>query len=152
MHDQPWWLRIKAMAASRAHRAMKKYGLLKLGTNLCPQVDEKFAELEAGKITLGQLREWLGQVHTDYVSALDQTQEKLIKLRIRLMNTERSADSKIAAFDEAAEELKTELLAKVVSEVKGVKEHYEAKLRNKDEEIRRLKSAGSDPGYAGIYG
>lgn len=77
------------IAHSRAHRAMQKYGRLGLGTNLCPQVDEKFAEFEAGKITLNQLRQWLGQVHTDYVSALDQTQEKMVKLRIRLMDAER---------------------------------------------------------------
>jgi hypothetical protein len=69
---------------------MKKFGMLKLGTNLCPQVDEKFDECKAGKITASQLRKWLGQVHTDYVSALDQTQEALIKLRIRLREVERS--------------------------------------------------------------
>ena len=80
---QPIWLRIKMIAVSRAHRAMKKHGKLKLGTNLCPQVDEKFEEFKRGEITLAQLRQWLGQVHTDYVSALEQTQEKLIKTRIR---------------------------------------------------------------------
>lgn len=88
---QPIWFRIKMIASSRAHRAMKKYGRLKLGTNLCPQVDEKFAEFKEGKITLDQLRAWLGQVHTDYVSALDQTQEKMVKLRIRLREVERNA-------------------------------------------------------------
>ena len=89
MHGYPIWQRIKAMAGSRAHRFMRRFGYLKLNSHVCPQVDEKFAEFKAGKITLNTLREWLGQVHTDYVSALDQTQERYIKLRLRLRAEER---------------------------------------------------------------
>jgi len=97
-HDQPIWARIKMIAASRAHRAMKKYGRLKLGTNLCPQVDEKVEAFKQGEITLAELRRWLGQVHTDYVSTLDQTQEKLIKLRIRHREQDRDYGALRKAF------------------------------------------------------
>jgi hypothetical protein len=79
------------IAGSRAHRAMKKFGLLKLNTHVCQKVDEKFDQLKHGEITLEELRHWLGQVHTDYVSALEQTQEKLIKNRIRMVYQERLA-------------------------------------------------------------
>lgn len=88
-HDQPVWFRIRMIAASRAHRAMKKYGKLRLGTNLCPQVDEKFDAFEKGEITVSELRAWLGQVHTDYVNAMEHMETKHVKTRIRLRETER---------------------------------------------------------------
>lgn len=109
---QPIWFRIKMISASRAHRAMRKFGLLKLNSHVCPQVDAKFDDVRAGKLSLAELREWLGQVHTDYVSALDQTQEQLIKMRIRLRHVERERDlaNKVivaAKLDDKIEELLT---------------------------------------------
>lgn len=92
-HDSPPWLRIKMIAQSRAHRAMKKYGVLKLGTSFCPLVDQKLDDLQAGKITIGELRSWLGQVHTDCVNALDHVEEKLVKTRIKLMLAERKTNA-----------------------------------------------------------
>lgn len=87
-HDQPIWLRIKMIAQSRAHRSMKRQ-TLKLPTNLCPTIDEWFQQFRDGLIDSHVLRNRLGQVHADYVNALEQNIEKHIKTRRRLMWTER---------------------------------------------------------------
>jgi len=89
--DHPVWIRIKMIANSRAHRAMQKE-FLHLNSHVCPQVDDKFALAEEGKMSLCALRAWLGQVHTDYVSALEKAHEKNIKLRIRLREAERKTN------------------------------------------------------------
>lgn len=82
-HDRPLWLRVRMIANSRAHRAMQAQ-TLKLPTNLCPQVDEKFAAVKRGELSIDCLRSWLGQVHTDYVNALEQAHVGWIKTRVRL--------------------------------------------------------------------
>lgn len=88
-HDAPTWLRIKMIATSRAHRAMKRQHL-HLNAAFCPAVDAKFKEVVSGGLSLHELREWLGQVHTDAIGALEDTQVKLIKTRIQLRDAQRS--------------------------------------------------------------
>lgn len=82
-HDKPAWLRVRMIANSRAHRAMKSQAL-KLPAHLCPTIDEWFKEFQDGLIDVRVLRNRLGQVHTDYVNALEQAHVGWIKTRIRL--------------------------------------------------------------------
>lgn len=47
-------------------------------------------------MNLDELRAWLGQVHTDYVQALERAHEKHIKVRIRLRDAERVSDTRLS--------------------------------------------------------
>lgn len=85
---------MRIIAISRAHRAMKRQ-TLGLHSHVCPVVDEKVAAVKAGTLSLDEFRAWLGQLHTDYVSALEQSENTLVKTRIRLVVAERSMKVKL---------------------------------------------------------